>query len=47
MKLLLIVILFLVNIFSSFAQIDAIGETALYEELKKVDLNLNITYKKV
>ena len=28
-----------------FAQTDATGETALYEELKKVDNELNLTYK--
>ena len=47
MKLILFTISFFLNVVTTFGQIDDTGETALHEDLKKADLNLNITYKNV
>ena len=44
-KIILVTIFWLLTSNSLFAQTDATGETALYEELKKVDNELNLTYK--
>lgn len=44
-KLIILTVLISLKSTSLFAQIDATGETALYEVLKKVDKELNITYK--
>ena len=44
-KIILVTIFWLLTSNFLFAQTDATGETSLYEELKKVDNELNLTYK--